>query len=105
MVLLRGFRLVLFHPSVVLKCGLMVLLGWNIQWYALSAYRDPAVRLKWQSAVGNDSQNIPSGHSDCPAAGRKGRIPFSRPAAIAGLADDQTWHGEQMEDCLVLRLP
>ncbi len=30
MVLLRGFRPVLFHPSVVLKCGLMVLLGWNI---------------------------------------------------------------------------
>ena len=30
MVLLRGFRLVLFYPSVVLKCGLMVLLGWNI---------------------------------------------------------------------------
>ena len=30
-VLLRRFRPVLFHPSVVLKCGFPVLLRWNIQ--------------------------------------------------------------------------
>ena len=30
-VLLRGFWPVLFRPSVVLKCGLLVLLSWNIQ--------------------------------------------------------------------------
>ena len=29
-VLLRGFWPVLFRPSVVLKCGLLVLLSWNI---------------------------------------------------------------------------
>ena len=30
-VLLRRFRPVLFHPSVVLKCGFPMLLRWNIQ--------------------------------------------------------------------------
>ncbi len=38
-VLLRRFRPVLFHPSVVLKCGSPVLLRWNIQEQLLHLFR------------------------------------------------------------------
>ena len=39
-VLLRGFWPVLFRLSVVLKYGLMVLLGWNIQYKEFLDFRE-----------------------------------------------------------------